>query len=343
MNARELYNTIIADIEHSATNCNNDEQNIAFELEKNYKISIRDLSAIFSFMTGTTLISYIKNRRLMASYKYLIESPKWDIQQAIAISGMSDQSSYGKKFTRVFAVSPKEAYKNKDRSLCAPPLTWDAVSCCKNNINTEGGKPNMTNARTMFDIPQSHCENAVQVSALENLYGLGPLLTEVAVKISEDLNVSLSDAFKYADSLHEFGGDFSTDGCTVIIDGVISPLPSPKEYLEQVAFDPFVQFVFFKCNLAVETAYDLLDRTGLSENTLMTYDPNVLRAYASSEMESTLLSHFQKVHEFLKGHRSDYFTGAEFTEFVDLAVYQGYTCEEALDHILLRNSNRDVT
>ncbi len=132
MNAQEKYDTIINDIEEGASDRYTSADELAKELAAKHALDYRELNAVMKFMTGDTALYYIKKRKLMAAYLYLISAsdnkPKSAITEAIEISGMDNHSSFCKKFGEVFPITPKEAFMRRDLSLYVVPLTWSMIS-----------------------------------------------------------------------------------------------------------------------------------------------------------------------------------------------------------------------
>lgn len=86
-------------------------------------LSLRDLNTVFTYLTDSSLLEYIKGRQIMAAYSVIISMKQFDIEKAIDISGYDNQSSFGKRFKEVFGMSPKSAFRKKDKTKLVGPLT----------------------------------------------------------------------------------------------------------------------------------------------------------------------------------------------------------------------------
>lgn len=61
-----------------------------------YGTELRDFNAIFLFMTDMRPLEYIKRRRLMYAYKFLLSQDKFNVHEVYAIAGYDNQNSFGK-------------------------------------------------------------------------------------------------------------------------------------------------------------------------------------------------------------------------------------------------------
>ena len=127
MNAKEKIEKIIFDIEELATNDCIKASEISEIVAANLFMGYRELNDVFKFFTDRSLNEYIKERKMMAAYELLIEQDDFNINQCIDISGLDNQSSFGKKFKEVFGVSPYDAFTAKDQTRCLPPLSWNSI------------------------------------------------------------------------------------------------------------------------------------------------------------------------------------------------------------------------
>ena len=130
MNAKEKFESLIEKIEDMVTSdSDNSAKNIAVEVSNMNYLSYRETSVIFSYLTGySSLLDYIRERKMMASYKMLISCPILNIEAAVVVSGYDNQSSFSKKFKEQFEETPSEAFSKKDQSKLLPPLTWKSLS-----------------------------------------------------------------------------------------------------------------------------------------------------------------------------------------------------------------------
>lgn len=90
MNAKERFNSMIKEIERDAENGQMTARAIAQKLCDINFLEYRVLSAIFMYLTGFSLLEYIKERKMMSAYKMLISCPLLNIEAAIVVSGYCD-------------------------------------------------------------------------------------------------------------------------------------------------------------------------------------------------------------------------------------------------------------
>lgn len=132
MTGQEKLNQIFSQIEQYVKDSKLTVGVIASKVAKENAISPRDLSAIFSFLTGSTLHGYIDNRKMNEAYRIIIQdqskNPKYTVQKAIDISGYGDQPAFIKKFKKSFGKTPVQAYREKDPALLKVQLTWNTLS-----------------------------------------------------------------------------------------------------------------------------------------------------------------------------------------------------------------------
>lgn len=339
MNAKEKYDSIIADIEElAADRYKSKDEIIEFIIRKN-ALNSRDLTALFSFMTGDTVVEYVKKRKLMAAYRHLITAPELNRQlkvSCVEISGLNDDSAFGKKFKQVFSINPKAAFYAKDSSLLTPPLTWDAVSCTVNKSYIEEDDDDKMNAQIMFGVAKEQYDRIIEAYDLEGLYGFAPIFSQVAIEISDKLGVSFADAFSYVDSLRDYGGDYSGK-----YDDPECPYFSLRpaiDNLREDAYDEFLQFAFFECDISVCAASELPDRTGFDERELMKLDPEMIHKYAL--VEGFNFEYFMRAYEYYMQNRPDDYGDEEFDQYIEW-IDMGYAYEYAFISIVPENDYVD--
>ncbi len=107
MNAKDRYDGIIEGIEEAVQNYSDyPAREIAGDEAENLGLAPREFSAIMQFFTGSTAIDYIRRRKLMAAYKYLITDKSPDIQTAISYTDYDNQSSFTTAFRKIFDLPP---------------------------------------------------------------------------------------------------------------------------------------------------------------------------------------------------------------------------------------------
>lgn len=336
MNAKARYDDLILKIEEGAQDKNTDVNTIMSSAVSASAFAPVDLNAILSFMTGYSLRQYIKIRKLMAAYRFLIDADvrkitsTQAISTAVAISDYDNQSSFTKKFSAFFQLTPKEAFRKKDYSLLTPPLTWDAIACDTDFSKTNGDEVSQMTSTMIFGIPKEQYDKAIEAHELEILYGLPTVFSQIAFDLAEQQGVSLKDAFAFADSLYDYGGNFTKEGLEPEIADMYSD--DPVENIKVIAFNPYVQFMFFQCGLSVSSAQELSHfRLPLSEKEIMEMDPRMLYEFAHAEHMEFYF--FKSAYEYYKEHTSDDYSSEDFDDYIDL-LYRGIPKEVALEEII---------
>ena len=152
MNVKERFNNMIEQIEKIISNGNClKPRDVAKRIAASQVMSFRDLNTIFQYLTGHSLLDYIRERQLMESYSMLISIPVFDVEMAITVSGYDNQSSFSKKFKQYFGVTPKEAFLGKDETKLKPATKWDMLSAI-NAKAVESAVPKHEDAK--FGIPK---------------------------------------------------------------------------------------------------------------------------------------------------------------------------------------------
>ena len=128
MNVKQRFDKTIQEIEKRAGDPYVDSQQLAADIAASNALLLRDMITVFKYLTGNTLRAYINDRRMMASYKFLISGKTRNIERALEIAGYGDQPGYTKAFKKRFGLSPGEAFKKKDISLYEEPMSWELLS-----------------------------------------------------------------------------------------------------------------------------------------------------------------------------------------------------------------------
>lgn len=336
MNAKTRYDDLILKIEDGALDRDTSANDLMFSVARASAFTVGELSSMLRFMTGDTLLQYIKMRKLMAAYRFLIDADVRKItstnaiSNAVAISGYDNQNSFTKKFSAFFGLSPKEAFLKKDYSLLSEPLTWDSISCDTNHSKTNEKEVSQMASTMKFGILQEQYDKAIEAYELETLYGLPPMFSKIAFDLAERQSVSLKDAFAFADSLYDYGGDFSKEGLDPEIADMYSD--DPEENIKAIAFDPYIQFMFFQCKLSVSSAYELsMFRLPISEEEAMKMDPRMLHEFARAE--NIEFYFFKSAYEYYEKHADDDYSDEDFDKYIDL-LYRDIPKEIAFEEII---------
>ena len=131
MQAKEKFNNIVYKIEELVWEA---EYMKAYEISEEAfaagecYIDDRSKNTLFLFLVGSTVIDYINERRMMAAYKHLITMKKKNFKKVIDLSGVQEHSSFVRKFSKQFGMSPTQAFDKKDESRIFPIKDWDQIS-----------------------------------------------------------------------------------------------------------------------------------------------------------------------------------------------------------------------
>ena len=195
MNAKTSFDSIMLSIEKQVA-INKDHKEIATNISNENYLSVREMNSIIAFLTGFTLVEYIKERKLMAAYKILISDPIFDIDAAIEVSGYDNQSSFTKKFTDFFGISPKVAHQKKESSKYKMPLSWEAIS-----VDSSGTKElaKIEFVPTKFGIPKMQYDRISEAMDYQLLYEFTDIQSEAAFQLLDEYEISVKDAFEFID------------------------------------------------------------------------------------------------------------------------------------------------
>jgi len=261
-------------------------------------------------MTNMTLIEYIKYRRLMLSYKYLLEHKPVDISGAIFISGFDNQQSYTDKVREVFGNPPKRAADVNNIELFVNALYWDDISC-ENAIE----EPEMLGAENMeketrFGIDLKTYEKMQKALALEELYGFEKHFSDFAFSFSENHDVSLDDSFSYVDSLRDFGVchlsyDEDDENCVN---------SSPEEELIRFGEDEFYVTMFFTHGISISGAHELMEIYHVCEEDIVTEDTVFLRQLLKMDMEISF-NYAKRAYNYFKNNASKQYNRADWEHY----------------------------
>jgi len=272
MKAKERFEKIIQMIEAEARNPHIDLKELADKVAMQNGFAPRDLNTIFNFLTDTHIRAYIKERKMMAAYSYLIGWNKMRINDAVAISGKATASSFNRAFKDTFGITPSEAFRDKDETRIVPPLSWDDISCeTEYPLAAEEEVEQMKN-KNVFGIPKEQYDRALEATELAEFYGFEQQESNVAFDLATALGQPLKATFRFVSELLEFGDE---------LDEETEPSHDDVDFLAD-AHDPLLQFLFFKCNLHVGAAYETIARLGLRPEEIMAKDPVTLHIYGNT-------------------------------------------------------------
>jgi len=272
MKAKERFEKIIQMIEAEARNPYIDPQELADKVAMQNGVAFRDLNTIFNFLTDIHIRAYIKERKMMAAYSYLIGWNKLRIDGAVAISGKGTASSFNRAFKDTFGITPSEAFRDKDETRIVPPLSWGDISCETEYPLTAEEEVEQMKDMNVFGIPKEQYERALEATELAEFYGFEQQESSVAFDLATVLELPLKATFRFVSELLEFGEELDEE----------TGLSYDEENFLADVHDPLLQFLFFKCNLHVCAAYETIDRLGLRPEDIMAKDPVTLHIYANT-------------------------------------------------------------
>lgn len=196
MNAQKRFECYISEIEKMAEKSECLKPNdIAEELISSHGIGIRDINAVFTFLTESSLIYYIRERQMMAAYKAIISSEIFNAEIGISITGYSDQSAFGKAFKQRFGMTPKEAFEKKDLSKYIEKLTWDALA--KDAVLFEHTEIKVKPVKMRFGISEEQYRIANYAADLQVLFDLDDYQSEKAFEFAGIMNLDMKLAFEF--------------------------------------------------------------------------------------------------------------------------------------------------
>lgn len=201
MNVKDKFEKIIIDIENFVENDLMKASDISEQIAFNMLMGYRELNDVFKFFANRSLNEYIKERKMMAAYALILTQDEMNVDNAIEISGLDNQSSFGKKFKEVFGMTPQEAFAKKDQTKLLPPLSWESISSIESKTN---GMPSAGhNSADCYGVTMEQYNKILQAQEYQALYDFNDDQSLTAFKISELENVSLKDAYSFVeDYLH---------------------------------------------------------------------------------------------------------------------------------------------
>ena len=158
-------------------------------------MTYRDLATVLGFLTGEQLINYIRSRKYEAAYEYIISTKKLDINRAIAIADVSQQSNLNRVFRKYYDLTPGDAFRLKDATRCISPKSWDVIS---GSADIESFKDDdLEEPDTIYGIDLALYERISKINDLQAVYGLDRDYSTIAVRLCDECGIDLDSAFGY--------------------------------------------------------------------------------------------------------------------------------------------------
>lgn len=317
MNAKEKFDRSVRMIESMIDSPEQlTTRYIAAAIARDNGLDYRDMSTVITYLTGRSLNDYIRERKMMHSYSCLIAAADFDAEKLVGISGYDNQSSYSKKFKETFAMTPKEAYKKKNKALLQPPDTWDRLSEGKIMTAMTSG-PHIDKFTSKFGLSPETFAKISEAQDLQALYEFDDVQSETAFELAlKYKGIGLKAAFEYVD---DYCLQFCTDkdGNFVNPPGSLRSLILSGDTLFRTAFD---------YNMSVSEALSLIRDVQESGYDIDKVDPCALDAYERGEFNYT----FAQIMDFYKIFEEH--KGIDFEEFL-MNVADGVPPEEAVDYL----------
>lgn len=346
MKISEKYNKIINEIEYSVRNEYADltakEQLEKIAQNNGYPSSdLRYFNTAFQFLTETLPWDYIKRRRLMYAYEVLINQEVYEVEKAILIAGYDNQNSFTKKFRSEFDITPRQAWKKKNKELLQSPMFWDVL---------EGVDMNMDNVanviepeQTILGIDVKIYDKFVEFQNMCTTYGVRAEQGESAYAIAEKYDLDLDKAFDYVSNYpfvtkemfikngYEYYYGDPDEGETPITADEFDP----KAYYMEMIDDEEMIYCCISCGLSHDEACEALGRLSLAR---YTYDPlkcSVAFLYACAHSDS-VVEHLDRAASYYLAHLDEAFDYERFDYYLyllDCNVPVETAFEEAMIHI----------
>lgn len=206
MNVKDKFNADIELIEKRAHW--EDEltsREIAEEIAQQNGLGYRDMNTIFTYLVGCSLLDYVRERRMMASYQEAISSPRLESEILCALSGYESQSTFINKFKERFDMTPSEAFEKKDETKLTKPKTWEVIS--KENKKEDNVVEIHPKVETRFGVEIGHYRRMMEAIDLKELYEFNDVQSEIAFELAQKYqNVPMKKIFEY---VH----DYSVQNC----------------------------------------------------------------------------------------------------------------------------------
>lgn len=172
------------------------ERKIAEWLLKEIGYEQRSIDNAFTFLMGKTLVQYIRERKMMRAYKYLLDRKDFDLENPIEISGYAEEASFCNAFKARFGITAKEAHTQKNHDLLKPPMTWAQLAKEVRSVETA---KNVDASNKRFGLSKETYQRMKDADDLQALYEMSDAQSEVAFEIAEKYKIPAKYAFEFLD------------------------------------------------------------------------------------------------------------------------------------------------
>ncbi len=328
MTAKERYNSLIEEIESTVTCGGLSASEIAVRISRKFVPMIGDLGEIMRFLSGETLVEYIRKRQYNAVYEYIVTATTLDLQKACFIPNLQEQSSLNRAFKRYYGITPTDAFTSKDFSKICPPKTWEVIS--QEKVAPEAAKSPLDDSDKIFGIDRSVYERITAINNLKTIYGLNGKVCDIAVRFSDEYGVDLEDAFAYIEALrNEQEITIEDKGCS--LDGVSAEMLA-SDWLWNQAIDPSIIYCHFQCNISVSDAIWVVgELRDLGLSAIPELSPRFIISFcAGIPIHSGIL---RKACDYFDDNADTSYTDEDFAEFIDL-ILSDYPIETAFERMV---------
>lgn len=171
-------------------------EDIIDRLSKQEGKTVRDLNTLFFGFFDISLNKYVKDRKMMATYKIMIKDNDYDIQSYIECSPYDNESSFSTGFSKKFGVPPKQAWQQKDSNKIEDPISLDSIIPQARPVEQISEL-----SEKKFGLPKNVIDRYDEINEYKAMFGLEDLYVELAVYLNEEKGVVLKEAFKTVDNL----------------------------------------------------------------------------------------------------------------------------------------------
>lgn len=183
----------------------------------------RDLDVIFSYISGKTLNRYIKDRKMMATYRNMMKDKEYDVQSYQECSGYGSESAFSEAFSKRFGIPPTVAHKQKDITKIEKPLTIDSIITGADMSDSTFNK-----YEKVMGLPKDFVDRYNDILDYQAMFGLEDKYAELAVYMNEENGIDLYDAFSSVDHLvmdyEEISSRDSLKGLLLYVDTIVPAL-----------------------------------------------------------------------------------------------------------------------
>jgi len=334
LTAKERYDAIIKDIEDLTRNNHLQAKDIAERIAYNQGMTYRDLATVLGFLTGEQLINYIRSRKYEAAYEYIISTKKLDINRAIAIADVSQQSNLNRVFRKYYDLTPGDAFRLKDATRCISPKSWDVIS---GSLDIESFKDDdLEEPDTIYGIDLALYERISKINDLQAVYGLDRDYSTIAVRLCDECGIDLDSAFGYVEG-------FKAERDLVLEDDESSDEEVARvlaeDWLWNNASDPAMIFCCITCGVSVSYAlWMIAELAELGHGPVTALSPYFVRAFSSGIQ---VHSHFlKKACEYYEARIDDSYTDEDFDVFLD-HLLMDKPIEIAFEEMLYEKASND--